>query len=42
MLTSDGGLRPELLQKDGLHLNRKGYALWVSIVKPVLEKYDSR
>jgi lysophospholipase L1-like esterase len=40
MLDPDGGLRPELLGKDGLHLNEKGYALWASIIRPVLDKYD--
>jgi hypothetical protein len=41
MLDKDGGLRPELFIRDGLHLNEKGYALWVSIIKPVLDKYDA-
>lgn len=41
MLDKDGGLRPELFIQDGLHLNEKGYALWDSIIKPVLDKYDA-
>jgi lysophospholipase L1-like esterase len=40
MLNPDGGLRPELFVQDGLHLNEKGYALWASIIKPVLDQYD--
>lgn len=28
--------QPELLQKDGLHLNAKGYEKWTAIVKPRL------
>jgi hypothetical protein len=41
MLNKDGGLHPELFIQDGLHLNEKGYALWVSIIHPVLDKYDA-
>lgn len=37
----DGTLHPELFRKDGLHLNKRGYARWVAIIKPVLDKYDS-
>ena len=40
MLTKDGEMRPELFVKDQLHLNEKGYALWTSIMTPLLDKYD--
>jgi lysophospholipase L1-like esterase len=40
MLNPDGSLRPELFVQDGLHMNAKGYALWESIIRPELDKYD--
>ena len=40
MLGKNSRLRPELFIQDGLHLNRKGYGIWNSIIKPVLDKYD--
>lgn len=40
MLTPDGSLRPELFVTDNLHLNAKGYALWESIIRPVLDQDD--
>jgi len=40
MLNQDGGPKPDLFIQDGLHLNEKGYALWTSIIGPVLDKYD--
>jgi lysophospholipase L1-like esterase len=36
MLDANGKPRPDLFRKDGLHMNAQGYAIWVSIVKPVL------
>ena len=36
MLDAQGKLRAELFRKDGLHMNAQGYAIWTSIVKPVL------
>jgi lysophospholipase L1-like esterase len=36
MLGKDGTPRKELFAPDGLHLNAKGYALWVKVVKPFL------
>jgi hypothetical protein len=36
MLGPDGRPRAELLVGDGLHLNKDGYALWTSIVRPHL------
>ena len=40
MLDQDGEPRSELFIRDGLHLNDKGYALWTSIIGPVLDRYD--
>lgn len=37
MLSPDGQPRPELYVKDGLHMTREGYNIWVAAVKPVLE-----
>ena len=36
MLDSNGKPRPELFRWDGLHMNARGYAIWTSIIKPVL------
>jgi lysophospholipase L1-like esterase len=36
MFDAHGRLRPDLFVEDGLHPNRKCYALWTSIIKPVL------
>jgi len=35
---ADGGPRPELLRKDGLHMNDDGYKIWNEIVGAVLRK----
>lgn len=34
MLGKDGGPQPDLFGDDGLHMNRKGYLLWISVIKP--------
>jgi lysophospholipase L1-like esterase len=36
MLDAQGEPRAELFRWDGLHMNAKGYAVWTSIIKPVL------
>ncbi len=36
MLDAQGKPRPELFRWDGLHMNAKGYAIWTSIIKPIL------
>jgi len=36
MLDAQGKPRRELFGSDGLHMNAQGYALWTSIIKPVL------
>lgn len=36
MLDAQGKPRAGLFRWDGLHMNSKGYAIWTSIVKPVL------
>jgi lysophospholipase L1-like esterase len=38
MLAADGKLRPELYEKDMLHMNAKGYAIWKKEIEPVLLK----
>lgn len=37
MLTADGEPRPELFQKDRLHMNAAGYRLWNDRVRPLIE-----
>ena len=37
LLGDDGKPRTELFVKDGLHLNEKGYALWASLLGPLLK-----
>jgi lysophospholipase L1-like esterase len=36
MLDAQGKPRKELFRWDGLHMNAEGYAVWTSIIKPVL------
>jgi lysophospholipase L1-like esterase len=36
MLDAQGNPRSELFGWDGLHMNAKGYAVWTSIIKPIL------
>ena len=36
LLDKDGALRPELYQKDGLHLNPAGYEIWSALLRPLL------
>jgi lysophospholipase L1-like esterase len=36
MLDRQDQPRAELFRWDGLHMNAKGYAVWTSIIKPVL------
>ena len=38
MLGPDGKPRPELFRKDGLHMNRKGYQLWTSVIAPRIRR----
>ena len=40
MLGDDGQPKPELFQKDGLHLNAAGYAVWAEMLGPHLAKND--
>ncbi len=39
MLADDGKPRPELFLGDQLHMNRQGYALWSSIIRPQLKDF---
>jgi lysophospholipase L1-like esterase len=38
MLTSDGDVMKDIFLRDNLHMNTKGYAIWTSIIQPVLMK----
>jgi len=38
MLGVDGAPRTDIFLKDMLHLNRKGYAVWIPLVKAALAK----
>ncbi len=38
MRAADGGPRPELLAKDGLHMNEDGYKIWNELVGPILRR----
>lgn len=36
MLDAEGNVRHELFSADGVHMNAEGYALWTSVVRPVI------
>jgi lysophospholipase L1-like esterase len=36
MLDADGKPRRDVFRWDGIHLNEKGYAIWTSVVRPIL------
>ena len=38
MLGEDGKPKPDIFLKDNLHMNAKGYAIWVPIGRPYLKK----
>ena len=38
MLGEDGKPKPNIFLKDNLHMNEKGYAIWIPIVRPYLKK----
>lgn len=40
MSNATGGPRSELFGKDGLHLNEQGRAIWISLIQPILDRYD--
>ncbi len=42
MFDSDGKLRKDLFIDDDLHMNKKGYELWTSIIKPILMKNEGK
>jgi lysophospholipase L1-like esterase len=37
MLGADGRPRAELLQEDGLHLNKEGYAVWTKLLRDAID-----
>jgi lysophospholipase L1-like esterase len=40
MLAKDGRPRADVYLTDALHLNARGYGIWASILRPILNKYD--
>lgn len=42
MLGKNGNPKPDIFQKDGLHMNAQGYAIWRSLVQPYLEQFPAR
>jgi len=36
MLNNNGTVRKELFRWDGIHLNKKGYEIWIAVIKSVL------
>ncbi len=42
MLNESGEPQPDLFRQDKLHMNAKGYEIWTSYVKPVLQKVLSK
>lgn len=42
MLGPDGRVRPDFFQKDGLHLNPRGYRLWAEVVREALVAAQQR
>ena len=42
MLGDDGKPRPEIFRDDKLHMNRKGYQLWTSILTPILKDDEAQ
>ncbi len=36
MLQADGTPKPDIFVADRLHMNRKGYELWIPVIKPLL------
>ncbi|PIQ48761.1 MAG: G-D-S-L family lipolytic protein [Cytophagales bacterium CG12_big_fil_rev_8_21_14_0_65_40_12] len=38
MLNPDGSLKKELFIEDGLHMNKKGYDLWIQVIAPLVLK----
>ncbi len=42
MLGADGKPRPELFMDDGLHMNHKGYDLWIPPVRAILDAFDKQ
>jgi lysophospholipase L1-like esterase len=40
MLTSEGTVRPGILQDDDLHMTRAGYRIWRDVLRPILLKCE--
>lgn len=41
MLNTSGQPRPELFTSDNLHMNAAGYALWTSIMRPIVDEFTA-
>ncbi len=41
MLNNRGNPRADIFEVDGLHLNTQGYAIWTSVLKPILLEHES-
>lgn len=39
MLDQSGTVLQDIFIKDNLHMNEKGYAIWTSVLKPILEEH---
>ena len=42
LLLPDGDINPALFESDDLHINRDGYLLWTSVLKPQLMEVCSK
>lgn len=42
MYNEDGSLKQEIFIEDNLHMNQKGYDLWIGAIKPILLKSVSK
>jgi len=38
MLDENGHVLQDIFIKDDLHLNKKGYQIWIKTIKPILER----
>lgn len=38
LLSAEGGFLPEMFESDGIHLTAAGYAAWVKVLRPQLER----
>ncbi len=36
----DGKTRGELFRRDGIHLSPEGYAVWTSVIRPIVQQVN--